>query len=100
MKLIDAEELLEHIDFVHFMEEHCLDEREIVEIIKMQPQVNQWIPCKERLPKENGWYLVTLNDGAVDIDQFFESESCWRGFVGLGNETIAWMPLPKAYEEK
>lgn len=32
----------------------------VIEVIKMQPKVNEWIPIKERLPIKNGNYLVTL----------------------------------------
>lgn len=32
----------------------------VIEVIKMQPKVNEWIPIEERLPIKDGNYLVTL----------------------------------------
>ena len=70
------------------------------EIIKMrignlpsaQPE-QQWIPCSERLPERNGYYLVTGRQGAVNKRLY--QDGYW-----YGNWTvIAWMPLPEPYKE-
>lgn len=52
----------------------------------MQP--SQWIPVNERLPEENGKYLVTGRRGAVSIIKFEDGR--WYGKGGV----LAWMPLP------
>jgi hypothetical protein len=80
----------------------------------------RWIPVNERLPKEDGEYLLF---GKIDEDEenyifIGEYDSCGEQFgiwqeqfdrttLGcLGSEffeyssVIAWQPLPKAYEEK
>lgn len=60
----------------------------------------QWIPCSERLPKEHGWYLVQYSKellGGLIIEVVGYDE---RGFLGSLSDVIAWMPLPKPYQEK
>ena len=61
-----------------------------------------WIPCSEGLPKEEGFYLVTLEDkcGAeTTIRFFFRIENGLRYWGKWGNETItAYMPLPEPYK--
>ena len=83
----------------------------------------QWIPCSERLPEENGDYLVTIklniyvsnicsvigyaNDlYKVDEYDFHDKKGVSGWFFydseyGFGEETnvIAWMPLPEPYKE-
>lgn len=55
-----------------------------------------WIPCEERYPEEEGWYLVTWVDfdgeSAVAKVRFFEGEflTCFT--------VTAWMPLPREYK--
>lgn len=84
----------------------------------------RWIPCSERLPKEDGNYLVTFEEGYAEDYGFdsigtapFEVEcegfGIWqeefdRYTLGsLGSDwveikVIAWMPLPEPWkgEEK
>lgn len=56
--------------------------------------LKQWIPCSERLPKEDGRYLCTYSDVGTCVD--FGSYSDGQWFV----EPIAWMPLPEPYREE
>ena len=57
----------------------------------------QWIPCSERLPKEDGYYLVTNSKwGAPWREITLWMTDGWSS----NNEPIAWMPLPKPYEER
>lgn len=61
-----------------------------------------WIPVTERLPKEEGFYLVTLEDkcGAETTIRFFRIENGERYWSLWGNENItAWMPKPEPYKE-
>ena len=78
------------------------------EVIKNAPTIDipQWIPCSERLPKENEEVLVCDADGTMEV---CDLEMFGRG-IGLkwtdknGYEcwldVIAWMPLPKPYGER
>ena len=54
-----------------------------------------WIPCSERLPEVNGWYLVTNELGVVQQQHWGASH--WEK---LRDEAVlAWMPLPAPYTE-
>lgn len=62
-----------------------------------------WIPCSEGLPKEEGFYLVTMEHklGAETNIRFLKFENDKRYWSKWGNETItAWMPKPIPYHQK
>jgi len=55
----------------------------------------RWIPCIERLPEENGLYLVTTSKGQVQVHVFNyngNSEEYWMRC------NKAWMPMPEPWE--
>lgn len=69
--------------------------------------MSEWIPVNEKLPDKDGKYLVTKklrHFGITEIDI-----ACWlknlmkydgnNGFY-TNDQVIAWMPLPKIYEEE
>lgn len=81
----------------------------------------EWIPVSERLPKEDGCYLVTAelvvdkprveissfakNLYSVDEYEFFnkKGKSGWYNYdddygYWENEEVIAWMPLPESYK--
>ena len=81
-----------------------------------QPE-QRWIPCLERLPSENGMYLVTSREKAtaeefgfdlddVEVKKMRFNEDGWRiprhlpeWINGVVHTTIlAWMPLPKPWK--
>ena len=57
----------------------------------------RWIPCSERLPEIEGWYLTVVkpeNSGTyVSIHKFFAAT--FHGFFQITH----WMPLPELPEE-
>ena len=55
------------------------------------PSEPQWIPCSERLPERNGYYLVTGRQGAVNKRLY--QDGYWYGNWAI----IAWMPLPEPW---
>lgn len=59
---------------------------------------NQWILCSERLPSEDGDYLVTFSLMGVKfpIEVCAFEDGKWDKYLYDG--VLAWMPLPKAYE--
>ena len=62
--------------------------------IKKTPSAQQWIPCSERLPDQNGKYLVVGRQKAINILKFDGGR--WYGKWGV----VAWMPLPSPYREE
>lgn len=64
---------------------------------------DKWIPVSERLPEEDGVYLVTLeieNSEFIDMAMFIYSEKdcCNNGFH-KAYTVIAWQPLPEPYKK-
>ena len=53
--------------------------------------MSDWIPVSDRLPEEDGEYLVTTINGDVDIYVFH----IWGA---KSPKVIAWMPLPEPYK--
>lgn len=57
----------------------------------------RWIPCGERLPEEDGYYLVTNSKwGAPWREITLWVTDGWSS----DNKPIAWMPLPEPYREE
>lgn len=87
-------------------------ERKDDESIEHAPTIDavpHWIPCEERLPEEEGWYLVTIqndktekrrteNDlfaiGIAEAHKLTPYKFCKDGYR---QTVIAWMPLPEPY---
>ena len=63
-------------------------------IVEQLPSAQQWIPCSERLPDQNGKYLVVGRQKAINILKFDGGR--WYGKWGV----VAWMPLPSPYERR
>lgn len=78
----------------------------------------EWIPCSEKLPKENAKYLVQMSYGIMrvlswannleEIDDFDFYNKKYGGWYELDSEwgycerheVVAWMSLPKPYGKK
>ena len=58
-----------------------------------------WIPCSERLPEKDGWYLITVQgyEKVVDMEWYYSEWGAWNG-VSSEQQVIAWTPLPKPYK--
>ena len=56
----------------------------------------QWTPVKERLPEEDGCYLVTDHNGEVVRYVFHRNESSMEFWY---RTVVAWMPQPEPYKE-
>ena len=68
----------------------------------------EWIPCSERLPSEDGEYLVQMSwwGSQMNVYMWADGWNCHRinGKVSRlseidGEDIVAWMPLPKPYRE-
>ena len=80
--------------------------REIENMQKRDVQLNGWIPCSERLPKNEGWVIVTILDEYGDTPYrytafgwYLEAANCWIIDAEQRTDVTAWMPLPKPYKE-
>lgn len=61
--------------------------------------MNKWIPCSERMPEEDGTYLVSgiWENGDVEVGQlqYIADEHRFSNVIYFNVD--AWMPLPKPY---
>ncbi len=52
----------------------------------------RWVPCSEKKPPENGYYICTICDELgkeVKVEYYFSDNPYWENYV------TAWMPLPE-----
>lgn len=63
---------------------------------------NNWIPCSERQPDVNGWYVTTISGEICGQDRAFSGMSEFANGKWMSGDdvdetemTIAWMPLPE-----
>jgi len=65
---------------------------------------SRWIPVSERLPEEDGAYVVSVIRNRPirfpdwetrDVYECVYSEAGWH----TANDVVAWMPLPEPYKE-
>lgn len=76
-----------------------LEEVKNIAIKALEQPTQRWISVSERLPENEGLYLVSVkNDHRRQY-----SKTCWfskhRNWFAR-QDIIAWMPLPQPYEEK
>lgn len=70
-----------------------------------QPTVNEWVSCSEKLLEDDNYYLTTVIHAYSDCDDysnvcktmFYDGE--WQTDLKL-YKVIAWMPLPKPWEDE
>ena len=75
-------------------ERHCCPRwnRVIRQTLKDAHIEPQWIPCSERLPEKDGYYLTTTCYRQVYVDYWNEDH------FDRTEAVIAWMPLPEPYK--
>lgn len=61
-----------------------------IKALKERPN-GKWVPCSERLPDKNGYYLTSEENGGIEVEWY--DETGW-GYFGV----LAWMPLPKPWK--
>lgn len=82
-----------------------LDANEAIKQLHALPSSDrsqEWIPCSERLPEEDGRYFVTRYDyvtesSFVDI-LWYEKHTWWNRHIVGDFAVKAWMPLPKPWK--
>ena len=85
------------------------EQTKILSIVNEQPEIGEWIPCSERLPEEDGCYLVTWKDlepwsGFPHYYEIVEydpnDEDLWIGDIPQARgeyAILAWQPLPEPW---
>lgn len=116
--LINRQDAIDAIEKLDIPEDMCVFEilSHIELAIGTLPSVNQWIPCSERSPQENGRYLVIRGLNACgslwnrvyivnysDLMGLKKEKIWWDGNVGKSDfqtyeDVLAWMPLPEPWK--
>lgn len=65
---------------------------------------NGWIPCSERLPEEDGFYLATLDGEIAGEEKPFSGLAEFENGKWVDDDEdyqciIAWQPIPEPYKE-
>lgn len=86
------------------------DEYEALDMAVEALKQNRWIPCSEKLPKQNGVYIVTraVSDGFeyhnITDACYFDGSNVWHDDTRVNHgreylaDVIAWMPKPKPWK--
>ena len=77
----------------------------LVELIKKQPKIGEWIPVEERLPRKGEQVMVCNRYGSVFVSaitypnaRVLSTGECHD--FGKHYGVVAWMPLPEPYMRK
>lgn len=106
-RLIDAEKLFEKVGRIKPRnKEHYKAIGEFMNMITNSETIvlqDDWIPVSEP-PKENGDYIVSLEDSVYPWGRFFNGKWFMLSTDGIAREfseyeVMAWMPLPEPYNE-
>lgn len=70
--------------------------------LKRLREQTRWIPCSERLPEEDGRFLVFLPDrnGTFMCADFLGGQWYQDDYECTSSHVIAWMPLPEPYKKE
>ena len=63
---------------------------------------SEWVLVNKALPKRDENVLCYCKNTSFDYQKVMwidETTGEWVGFIGHFDEVVAWMPLPKPYEE-
>lgn len=89
--------------------EKCGEWLDAIELAKIAIalQSQKWIPCSERLPKDESYILVSFENSTMpDIARYEENDDGGTFYPGDDGKSYssyglfvnAWMPLPKPYK--
>ena len=106
---IDADALIKHLDDAiqdaKRKDEICDywedDRSNLLYYLDSAPTIDalsEWVPCSERLPSEDGYYLCCNKRYLPYVGHFLNGQ--WNDFDGTIVHADAWMPLPKPYGER
>ena len=99
------------IEVFKFMKRGVLEESKedkLLDIAIKALERIRWIPVSERLPEENGQYLITVKyKPEADYENIYAEHGEWIdgqwdmfcfGHCGEVEGIVAWMPLPQPYK--
>ena len=112
MRLVDADAFDERVRAAGGMAEEELTEdfkdgvQAVLYMLSNQPTIQpepHWIPVTERLPENNGEYLVTVKwvtgESDVDVYEYDARHKTWNDGESAGGErAVAWAKLPEPYK--
>ena len=79
-----------------------VDVGDIKELPSVTRKKEEWIPCSERMPKQNEcieYYLIQDEYGDMYVARYTSDE--WISIDSiLQDNIVAWMPLPEPYKEE
>ena len=81
-----------HGDIEHHYEDIMRRVEAFEKAVNALQKYKTWIPTSERLPEENGGYLVTVMGKYI-------TTALWVGNAENWSKITAWMPLPEPYKE-
>lgn len=103
MRPIDADEIRIKPDFIFHgvCGTPVIRCEDLARIINDQPTIEpqKWIPCSERLPKQQQTVLIQ-DFGEITIG-YLNAENRWKDLTNLDDDlkgVNAWMPLPEPYK--
>ena len=107
MRPIDADKLKDYLYTEPLYTDSINDRTDIREHIDRMPTVcaeaHEWIPCSDRMPDKEGWYLITVDEGGpknyVETDYWSFCGCDFRWDDHFKSDVLAWMPAPKPYQK-
>lgn len=89
-------------------EEDWSGQHEALRMAMKALEQTRWIPVSERLPEENGQYLITVKyKPEASYENIYAEHGEWTdgqwdmfcfGHCGEVEDIVAWMPLPEPYK--
>lgn len=115
VRLIDADALIHELNNSHYPGAPFVDAGISIAIGKVweTPTIERepkWIPCSERLPEKEGWYITTVESEKtgkrrIENDLFAVDIALAHGHTpnkfskdGYRQRTVAWMSFPEPWK--
>ena len=121
-KMLTKEECLNALEMIVFVEgyynlEHMLSDEKCCSLkykmmfdlinehfdnpkISLEIETGDWIPCKERMPKDSRNVVITTSSNVVGVGSYLGNGWVqWYSGGGMVVDVLAWRELPKPYSE-
>ena len=79
--------------------------RNVLNCVKHQSKMEKWILCSEKSPKNDGFYLATIDGEIAGEEKPFTGLAEFENGQWIDDEEdykciLAWQPLPEPYQPK